>query len=255
MRSSARRCSEGLGVHAGEAPAVWLEGQLALDRLDRRRSAGLPGRSRRRHIGTGARARADQRDRHHRDHVGFFFADSTDVSIPPILPGRVSDGHRAWRGCVLRLLVVGRIRGRAELRRGGQGFGQGHLIALIFSCVAVGRCTRSCRGPSTPSTARRGLVEDRKRGKHGADRWPDLPADYNNFVLGLAAAAAGRVLARRAELPDDDRVIGLRRSAHERGLRYMYAMGREGSCCVTSAGRIRCTVAVYRRSDLARSRR
>ena len=72
--------------------------------------------------------RADQRDHDHPDRLDRLLRERARTSrSAPILPwnGLTTRG-RAGRRPLLRVLVVGRLRGGAELRRGGQGSGPGH---------------------------------------------------------------------------------------------------------------------------------
>ena len=85
-----------------------------------------------------------------------FFWHSKDVSVgaDPALE-RPHDRHRAGGRPVLRLLVMGRLRGCAELRRGGQGSDPGHPDRPDLLVRRRRHCsTRSCRGRSSRSTAR-----------------------------------------------------------------------------------------------------
>ena len=125
-------------------------------------------------------------------------------------------------------------------------------IALIFSCVAVGTLYTfmSWAIVSVYGTN----VDWSKIGNEGSTALIDgqtVPAHYNNFVLGTGGGGRRRVLARRAELPDHHRVIGLRRSAHERGAALHVRDGPRGApAALPRPDASGAQVAVHRRSDL-----
>ena len=104
----------------------------------------------------------------------FFFVHAHNVAIGPVLPWNGLNSGVA-RGCgVLRLLVVGRLRGRAELRRGGQGPGQGHPGRAD---LLVRRRRRPLHdhvvGARLGLRHGHGLVEGRERRQHRGDQRQD----------------------------------------------------------------------------------
>jgi amino acid transporter len=102
-------------------------------------------------------------------------------------------------------------------------------LALIFSCVAVGTLYTimswalvSAYGTGTDWT------KIANTGSTAVINGKTVPADYNNFVLGPVSAAAGEFWRDALSWLIISGSLACAAALTNAGLRYMYAMGREG---------------------------
>ena len=243
-------------VRAGEAPAVRRARELAVAGADRRRTGRLPGLLRRRDLGPRPRRRPDQRGRHHRDHLDRFFSHAHDVAVvaDPAVE-RLHLGRRAGGRDLLRLLVVGGLRGGAELRRGGQGPDPGDSGRTD---LLVRRRRDALHdhvlGARLGLRHEHELGECRQRGQHRRDQRQDGAGRLRQLRARAGLGGRGRgVLARRAQLPDHHGLAGLRRCAHERGPALHVRDGPRGpAAALPRQDASGAQVAVHRRADMGR---
>ena len=209
-----------LVVRAGEMAAVLGHPrQLDLVRADRRGARRVPRLLRRRDLGTRARDRPDQRDPHHRDLLDLPLRARAQCGgrAGPALE-RPPHGSRAGGRGVLRVLVVGRIRGRAQLRRGGQGPGQGDPARPDLLVRGRRHALHDhVLGARLRLRHEHGLDEDRQHRQHRSHQRQDRAGRLQQLRARARLGGGRRVLARCAQLPDHHRLAGLRRGAHERG--------------------------------------
>jgi amino acid transporter len=160
----------------------------------------------------------------------FFFAHAHNVSVSPILPWNgltngVAPGVAvffafwSWVGFEAAPNYAEEARDPVRVIP----------IALIFSCVAVGvlYTTMSWALVSAYGTN----VNWTKIGNTGSTaviNGKTVPADYNHFVLGPVSAAAGQFWSSALSYLIITGSLACAAALTNAGLRYMYAMGREG---------------------------
>ena len=128
-------------------------------------------------------------------------------------------------------------------------------VALIFSCVAVGLLYTfmswaivSVYGTNT------NWANVANAGNTHVFDGKTVPVDYDHFVLGPAAAVAGQFWASALSYLIITGSLACAAALTNAGLRYMYAMGREGlHAALPRQDASRAQVAVHGRADLGRA--
>jgi amino acid transporter len=160
----------------------------------------------------------------------FFFRHSTDVSISPILPWNGLTGGVA-PGVAVFFAFWSWVGFEAAPNYAEEAKDPVRVIpiALIFSCVAVGvlYTFMSWALVSVYGTN----VDWSKVANEGNTAVIDgqtVPVDYFNFVLGPASAAAGEFWRDALSYLIITGSLACGAALANAGVRYMYAMGREG---------------------------
>ena len=160
----------------------------------------------------------------------YFFIHAKNVAVSPILPWNgVTNGIAPGVGVFFAFWSWVGFEAAPNYAEEAKDPIRIIPIALIFSCVAVGTLYTfmswalvSVYGTGTDWS---------KIGNEGSTAVIDgktVPADYNNFVLGPVSAAAGEFWRDALSYLIITGSLACAAALTNAGLRYMYAMGREG---------------------------
>ncbi len=159
-----------------------------------------------------------------------FFANNQDVSVSPILPWNGLNSGAA-PGLAVFFAFWSWVGFEAAPNYAEEAKDPIKVIpiALIFSCVAVGLLYTfmSWAIVSAYGTSTNWANVGNAGNTHVFDG-KTVPVDYDNFVLGPAGAVAGQFWASALSYLIITGSLACAAALTNAGLRYMYAMGREG---------------------------